>query len=183
MLRLPIRLGLLALTLALLAGLARAATPAADAQAPPPLPRPPITLPSLPPIEVPPLTAFDWGIHANGWHVCLRNSSPAVLSAGLTWPTDNVAERPESVAPHSDVCTLRGEPSIYGGPANVAFNYYFYGTGGPFIVHLVSWYPRGTSPGFDFGCDWAGSGVPPTTCTVVRGTMQQPIFVIFEWNH
>jgi hypothetical protein len=174
-----------------------AAAPA-SAQSPPPILPPPIILPALPPIEAPPIdvppivappdhrappTAFNWGIHANGWHVCLRNSTDETWKATGYSVFSNIAAMPDTVAPRKDNCELRGQPSIYGGPANINFAYQVDYYSFPLNVRLVSWQPRGTSPEFNFTCDYhAAFSRAPAKCRVVLGTMEEPIFVILEYD-
>jgi hypothetical protein len=181
---------ILALGVALL-GSTLVAAPA-QAQPPPPITLPPIGIPpgqipalppiGLPPGQVPPPTGFNWGIHANGWQVCLRNRTDVAMRAVRSGLFDNISAMPDTVAPQSDNCTLRGQPSIWGGPANIHFAYQVTDYSFPLNVNLVSWYPRGTSPEFNFTCAYHASFQDvPRTCIVVHGTMQEPIFVILEY--
>jgi len=215
MLRFPARLGLLVLAVALLAGLSRAGTPAADAQAPPlpPLPAgPPIgtqapqqicaALTNVRPTEVrarllaqagcPPVAADDfWGIHQNGWHVCVRNATnlPLYWVNGLF--TDNVAVPISGVDAHGQSCALRGTASWFGGPADMNFRFYSpYGTlqqprQANVTVGLSAW-THNNSIVLDMGCGtWETYNNPPLLkCSVdtFDFSVNQPIIVTVEYR-
>jgi hypothetical protein len=171
----------LALTLALLGGLAQW-TPAADAQAPPLPPLPTgLTLPTPVPVPqqvcaslaavqpaavrdpllaqagCPPVADDDfWGIHQNGWHVCVVNTTNRPLYPVTPGFTDNVAVL-GWVDAHAENCAIRGTASWFGGPANMNFQLYQpYGTldrphEANVRVLLRSW-THNNSPVLDFTC-------------------------------
>src|SRR5262245_24747902 len=77
----------------------------------------------LPPAAQAQDTGPNWGVNSNGWNICLMNTTARPLDLQSPLPTDNVASAPQRILPHSQSCDIRGEPSVFGGPADMNFNY------------------------------------------------------------
>jgi hypothetical protein len=65
---------------------------------------------------------IDWGVNANGWVVYVYNNSPFTLTADSAPPAANVYSITQRIGPNQGG-TVNGQPSIFGGPANMNFSY------------------------------------------------------------
>jgi hypothetical protein len=140
----------------------------------------------------PPVAADDfWGIHQNGWHVCVRNATNLPLRWVDGLFTDNVAVPIAGVDAHGESCALRGAASWFGGPADMNFRFYSpYGTlqrprQANVTVGLNAW-THNNSIVLDMGCGtWETYDDPPLLkCSVdtFDFSVNQPIIVTVEYR-
>ena len=131
-----------------------------------------------------------WGIHHNGWQVCVRNATNLRLNWVNGVFTDNVAVSSD-VGANSEDCSIRGTASWFGGPANMNFRFYYpYGTvqrprQAMVAVYLQGW-THNNSMVIDMGCrTWETYDDPELLkCSVdtFNFSVNQPIKVKVEYR-
>jgi len=115
----------------------------------------------------------DWGIHENGWHVCIENATTESLQRDHTM---NVHHAPEVIAPHTRGC-VEGQPDLLFpfGPANIAF---FYRITAPAFV-LIRFEIKSSPVTGSFTIDCRPSSAE-YRCVVVDSSLQKRILLRIE---
>jgi hypothetical protein len=67
-------------------------------------------------------SGIDWGVNQNGWQVVVHNQSSYRLVALNSLVTDNVKYSSGNIPPRADGF-VNGKASVFGGPANMNFQY------------------------------------------------------------